>query len=253
MNVVTDLTRRSRQATQGGYAFVKVYRDTNTARAIYYARYVDWTITTPLLLLDILLLAGLSVGDTLWIVFADIGMIVTGLFGALLPNRYKWGERHFPVTPPGRDTRMKRPMPNARASLRPSPVCGSACADLSFLDAVAGWFAIGCLFMVFIMWGLLFQGRRAAFLRSKKVPRLSPLSPWICRLQCVSGQMSSGCSAPPRTKSTSARGPKDGSFRAICLPGAALLRRVLLLVQIGAIYSTLSLYLLALWWIYPIA
>jgi len=28
---------------------------------------------------------------------------------------------------------------------------------------------------------------------------------------------------------------------------------VLLLVQIGAIYSTLSLYLLALWWIYPIA
>jgi len=98
VNVVTDLTRRSRQATQGGYAFVKVYRETNTARAIYYARYVDWTITTPLLLLDILLLAGLSVGDTLWIVFADIGMIVTGLFGALLPNRYKWGERHFPVT-----------------------------------------------------------------------------------------------------------------------------------------------------------
>jgi bacteriorhodopsin len=51
----------------------------------------DWVITTPLLLLDIILLAGLSIGDTLWIVFADIAMIVTGLFGALLPNRYKWG------------------------------------------------------------------------------------------------------------------------------------------------------------------
>nr|AHH02116.1 protein 118 [synthetic construct] len=130
-------------ATQGGYAFIKVYDETNTARAIYWARYVDWTITTPLLLLDILLMAGLSIGDTLWIVAADLAMILTGLFGALLPNRYKWG-----------------------------------------------WFGIGCLFMVFIMWGLLFHGRRAAFLRSKKI---------------------------------------------------------------GGVYSILSLYLLALWWIYPIA
>ena len=56
----------------------------------------DWAITTPLLLLDILLLAGLSIGDTLWILFADIAMIVTGLFGALLPNRYKWGGYHIP-------------------------------------------------------------------------------------------------------------------------------------------------------------
>ena len=30
------------------------------------ARYVDWFFTTPLLLLDILLLAGLSMGTTLW-------------------------------------------------------------------------------------------------------------------------------------------------------------------------------------------
>jgi Bacteriorhodopsin-like protein len=55
----------------------------------------DWAITTPLLLLDILLLAGLSIGDTLWILFADIAMIATGLFGALLPNRYKWGGHHM--------------------------------------------------------------------------------------------------------------------------------------------------------------
>jgi bacteriorhodopsin len=60
---------------------------------IFYA--ADWAITTPLLLLDILLLAGLSIGDTLWILFADIAMIVTGLFGALLPNRYKWGGYHM--------------------------------------------------------------------------------------------------------------------------------------------------------------
>lgn len=35
-------------------------------RDIYYARYIDWFFTTPLLLLDIILLAGLPLGVTLW-------------------------------------------------------------------------------------------------------------------------------------------------------------------------------------------
>ena len=30
------------------------------------ARYIDWFFTTPLLLLDILLIAGVSFGTTLW-------------------------------------------------------------------------------------------------------------------------------------------------------------------------------------------
>ena len=47
-------------------------------------------MTTPLLLLDLLLMAALPIGDTLWIVFADIAMILTGLFGALSDTHFKW-------------------------------------------------------------------------------------------------------------------------------------------------------------------
>ena len=50
----------------------------------------DWFITTPLLLLDLLLMAALPLGDTLWIVFADVAMILTGLFGALTSSHFKW-------------------------------------------------------------------------------------------------------------------------------------------------------------------
>lgn len=51
-------------------------------RQIYWARYVDWTVTTPLLLLDLALLAGLSGANILVAVVADVIMILTGLFAA---------------------------------------------------------------------------------------------------------------------------------------------------------------------------
>lgn len=53
-------------------------------REIFYARYIDWLFTTPLLLLDVLLLSGIAVGDLMWIVGADVLMIVTGLISALV-------------------------------------------------------------------------------------------------------------------------------------------------------------------------
>jgi len=61
-----------------------------TYRSIYYARYIDWFITTPLLLLDLLLTAGMPWPTTLFIIAIDEIMIVTGLIGALIDNRYKW-------------------------------------------------------------------------------------------------------------------------------------------------------------------
>lgn len=51
-------------------------------RAVYWARYVDWSITTPLLLLDLAFLAGLSGANILVTVVADVIMIMTGLFAA---------------------------------------------------------------------------------------------------------------------------------------------------------------------------
>jgi len=60
-------------------------------REIFYVRYIDWVITTPLLLLDLLLTAGLPWPTVLYTIFLDEVMIVTGLVGALVASRYKWG------------------------------------------------------------------------------------------------------------------------------------------------------------------
>jgi bacteriorhodopsin len=59
-------------------------------RSIFYARYIDWFITTPLLLLDLLLTAGMPWPTILFIIGIDEIMIITGLIGALITNRYKW-------------------------------------------------------------------------------------------------------------------------------------------------------------------
>ncbi|EPQ30365.1 uncharacterized protein PFL1_01891 [Pseudozyma flocculosa PF-1] len=60
-------------------------------RSIWYARYIDWTITTPLLLLELLLVSGLPLSTIFVTIFFDLVMIITGLIGALVQSRYKWG------------------------------------------------------------------------------------------------------------------------------------------------------------------
>jgi len=50
---------------------------------IYWARYADWLFTTPLLLLDLALLAGANRNTIATLVGLDVGMIITGLVGAL--------------------------------------------------------------------------------------------------------------------------------------------------------------------------
>lgn len=62
-----------------------------TFREIFYVRYIDWFITTPLLLLDLLLTAGMPWPTILFVIFVDWIMIITGLVGALVVSRYKWG------------------------------------------------------------------------------------------------------------------------------------------------------------------
>jgi bacteriorhodopsin len=62
-------------------------------RQIYWARYVDWTVTTPLLLLDLALLAGVPGANILVAIVADIIMILTGLFASFGSEKtiQKWG------------------------------------------------------------------------------------------------------------------------------------------------------------------
>jgi len=62
-------------------------------RQVYWARYVDWALTTPLILLDLALLAGMSGASILIAILADVIMCLTGLFAAFGHERKgsKWG------------------------------------------------------------------------------------------------------------------------------------------------------------------
>jgi len=63
-------------------------------RQVFWARYVDWSLTTPLLLLDLGLLAGMSGGHIVMAIIADLIMVLTGLFAALgeegTPQKWGW-------------------------------------------------------------------------------------------------------------------------------------------------------------------
>ena len=58
-------------------------------RSFFFARYIDWIVTTPLLLLDLFLLAGLSSNEINTLIAYDVMMIVTGLMGALTTTSAK--------------------------------------------------------------------------------------------------------------------------------------------------------------------
>ena len=60
-------------------------------RQVFYVRYIDWVITTPLLLLDLLLTAGIPTPTILFVILIDEIMVVTGLVGALVKSAYKFG------------------------------------------------------------------------------------------------------------------------------------------------------------------
>jgi len=61
-------------------------------REVYYARYIDWLLTTPLLLLDLSLLAGLNGATIFSAIVADVIMIITGLFSSFAARKGpKWG------------------------------------------------------------------------------------------------------------------------------------------------------------------
>lgn len=96
-------------------------------RQVYYARYIDWAITTPLLLLDLCLLAGVDGAHTAMAIVADLIMVLTGLFAA-------FGKEH---------TAQKW-----------------------------GWYTIGCVAYLFVIWHVAIHGGRLARARSTSVGKL---------------------------------------------------------------------------------
>ncbi|KAI9647493.1 hypothetical protein NHQ30_003878 [Ciborinia camelliae] len=61
-------------------------------RQVFWAHYVDWSLASPLILLCLSFLAGLSGANTLVIIVADLVMVLTGLFGVYHNDEAaKWG------------------------------------------------------------------------------------------------------------------------------------------------------------------
>ena len=59
-------------------------------RSFYYARYVDWAITTPLMLWDLCTFGGATSLTRTFLVVMDVFMIVAGLIGELIDGGERW-------------------------------------------------------------------------------------------------------------------------------------------------------------------
>ncbi|KAI0670320.1 heat shock protein 30 [Trametes maxima] len=66
-------------------------------RQIFYVRYIQWFISFPLLLLELLLATGLSLSDIFTTLFMSIVLVITGLVASLVHSTYKWGYYTFGV------------------------------------------------------------------------------------------------------------------------------------------------------------
>merc|ERR1719219_714312 len=77
-----------------GKGYVKeLGHDINPTDAVdqfFWGRYVDWILTTPLMLWDVMAIAGASTDDILLAVGVDILMIGFGAVGAQTPSMQKW-------------------------------------------------------------------------------------------------------------------------------------------------------------------
>lgn len=78
-------------AVGGGAAMIE---EPGGLRLFYYARYIDWTITTPLLLLGLAWVALGSINRNpqvvLGLVVADVAMILTGAVAGATGGAFKW-------------------------------------------------------------------------------------------------------------------------------------------------------------------
>ncbi|KAH9946064.1 heat shock protein 30 [Epithele typhae] len=66
-------------------------------RQIFFVRYINWLITFPLLLLELLLATPLSLSDIFTTIFMGIVLVIMGLVGALVTSSFKWGYFVFGV------------------------------------------------------------------------------------------------------------------------------------------------------------
>jgi len=80
---ITAIAAASYFSMATGYGLTEIVVDGETLD-IYWARYADWLFTTPLLLLDLALLARVDRNTISTLIGLDVFMIITGLVGALV-------------------------------------------------------------------------------------------------------------------------------------------------------------------------
>jgi len=66
------------------------YHTTCDGRQFYYARYIDWFLTTPLILYEILGRAKVHDHEKFFVIFMDLIMVVAGLIASLVVGNKKW-------------------------------------------------------------------------------------------------------------------------------------------------------------------
>ncbi|KAK9367836.1 hypothetical protein V1509DRAFT_625491 [Lipomyces kononenkoae] len=66
-------------------------------RQVFYARYIGWFLASPLLIINMAFLAGLSWPTVLFVAAMQEVFVVARLIGALIPSEYKWGYFTFGV------------------------------------------------------------------------------------------------------------------------------------------------------------
>jgi len=66
-------------------------RVAGNTRQIFYVRYIEWFLTMPLILSNLLFVAGMSWQSLVQIIIVSWIFVVTRLVGALVSTTYKWG------------------------------------------------------------------------------------------------------------------------------------------------------------------
>ncbi|KZT50901.1 family A G protein-coupled receptor-like protein [Calocera cornea HHB12733] len=69
----------------------QTYAGEPATRAIWYARYIGWVLTMPLLTLEVLFTAAMSPTEVATAMFFQVVAFVCFLVGALVSSTYKWG------------------------------------------------------------------------------------------------------------------------------------------------------------------
>jgi bacteriorhodopsin len=93
--VVTTIAYFSMASDLGSAAIVAEKNGSNLTRAIWYVRYIQWTITWPIIVTMLLLPTGIPTSDIFAAVFITIVLTVDLLVGSLVHSSYKWGYYSF--------------------------------------------------------------------------------------------------------------------------------------------------------------